>query len=229
MPISPRLLTLWVATVVASSLVVSGCGTDPDAGAEAAPRGGFVRVVNLSDVAVTPTLGDASPSERLAPGSAMNFIPVRPRPLEISLVPERGAPFTAEVPVEAGTIYSVYVLPGGQYRVVPGEIRKASETSAAIRIVNLLEATAEVRVQAGATAAGATLAGGDASDVKEITPGAFSANVTVAGSPLPELSESAEAGQAFTLVIYTANGEPKATLILNNPTMRFELGGASPA
>ncbi len=215
------------AVLLVAALALAGCGPSSDTPeVKAPPRGGYVRVVNLTETPVTYTINGQT-GLKVNGESAGVFTLARPnRDAEIAL--DNGLP-PVKVTVGSEATHSVVVYNGGNGAtavVVDGDPRNPKDKSGI-----------EFRVSSPVDVAGAvvTIAGmdialqGKSSEVVSLKAGKHTAVLKINGTEVGSAEVDAQAGRTFSGIIVPKGNGYGFIVAWNNPPMQASIEGASAA
>ncbi len=216
-----------IAVLFATALVVAGCGPSSDTPeVKAPPRGGYLRVVNLTETPVSYTVNGQT-GLKVNPESAGAFTLARPnREAEIAL--DNGLP-PVKVNVGSEATHSVVLYNGSGGAttiVVDGDPRNPKDKTGI-----------EFRVSSPVDVAGAvvTIAGmdialqGKSSEIISLKAGKHTAVLKINGTEVGSAEVDAQAGRTFSGLIIPKGDGYGFVVAWNNPPMQASIEGSSAA
>lgn len=215
------------AVLVVAALVVAGCGPSADTPeVKAPPRGGYVRVVNLTSTPVSYQINGQT-GLTVNPESAGAFTLARPnRDTEIAL--NNGLP-PVKVTVGSEATHSVVLYAGSNgltTAVLDGDPRNPKDkTGIEFRVSTPVEVDGAV-----VTIAGMDIAlQGKSSEVVSLKAGKHTAVLKINGAEVGRAEVDAQAGRTFSGLIVPKDGGYGFFVTWNNPPMQASIEGASAA
>lgn len=216
-----------VAAFLVAAIGLAGCGPSSDTPeVKAPPRGGYIRVVNLTETPVSYTINGQT-GLQINPESAGAFTLARPnRESEIAL--NNGLP-PIKVPVASEATHSVLVYSGSggaMTAVVDGDPRNPKDkTGIEFRVSSPVDVQGAV-----VTIAGMDIAlQGKTSEVVSLKAGKHTAVLKINGTEVGSAEVDAQSGRAFSGLIVPKGDGFSFVVSWNNPPMQANIEGASAA
>lgn len=198
-------------------------------------RGGFVRVINLTDRSASATINGSRLVDDAKPQANFFFqmVPPKPQTLEVKLFGTNLSERT-EFQVQSDGSHTVYVLMAGKAlksSLVLGEPRTAPNSGSKAMVVNLLDRPIALEFKSSDPAAAAqkvqVSAGGKSKDLN-LGFGQCMVTASSSGRGSGSGEASIEFGGAYSIVVSPKGSGISVLILRNNPKMQAAPMGPSP-